>query len=131
MKLHIVRHGETIWHAENRYAGHTDVPLTEEGLKQAQLLVNWAEQATLDVVATSDLSRAVNTARPLADAIGVELQQFVQLREVDFGECDGLTEAEMRSQFPIARQQFEKFPATSPLPGGERGIDAIARALPV
>lgn len=130
MKLHIVRHGETIWHAENRYAGHTDVPLTDVGRKQAQQLIPWARSAKLDIVATSDLTRAIETATPLSEAIGLPLTVIPQLREVDFGQCDGLTEQEMREKYPAERAAFEAMPASVALPGGERGIDAVERALP-
>ncbi|MBI0382368.1 histidine phosphatase family protein, partial [Streptomyces albiflaviniger] len=64
----LVRHGETVWHAENRYAGRTDVPLTEHGHQQAAELGAWAAGRRLDAVLSSPLSRARLTAEPAAAA---------------------------------------------------------------
>lgn len=129
--IHIVRHGETIWHAENRYAGHSDVPLTELGRTQGEKLIPWAQQAGLDIVMSSDLSRARLTAQPLAEALTLPLRVDPSLREVDFGRCEGLTAAEMRHRFPEGRAAFEAAPASSALPGGESGLAAVERALPL
>ena len=129
--IHIVRHGETVWHTENRYAGHTDVPLTPFGLAQGQNLVPWARKASLDVVMSSDLSRARLTAQPVADALSLELHVDPLLREVNFGQCEGQTPAEMQHRFPEARAAFEAAPASNALPGGESGAAAVERALPV
>jgi probable phosphoglycerate mutase len=130
VRLHIVRHGETEWHAENRYAGSSDVPLTPKGKQQATALIPWALEANLSTVASSDLSRARDTAMPIAEALGMAVLESSALREVDFGKCEGLSTEEMRAQFPIAREQFERSPATNPLPGAETGLAAIERALP-
>ena len=129
--LHIVRHGETIWHAENRYAGHTDVALTARGVQQGIDLVPWVKSQQIDAVATSDLSRAVLTAQPAATALGIELRSSPMLREVNFGAGEGLTAQEMVKKFPREREAFELHPASSPFPGGESGLDALERALPV
>jgi broad specificity phosphatase PhoE len=129
--IHIVRHGETVWHAENRYTGHTDVPLTPLGLAQGENLVPWARKAHLDVVMSSDLSRARLTAQPVADALSLQLHVDPMLREVNFGQGEGLTPAEMQHRFPDARAAFEATPASSALPGGESGGAAVERALPI
>lgn len=128
--LHIVRHGETVWHADNRYAGRTDVPLTAKGAVQGAELIPWAQTAGLDTVISSDLSRATLTAQPVADALSLPLVVDPRLREVDFGQCEGLTASEMTKQFPAERAAFNAAPATHPLPGGESGIAAVERALP-
>lgn len=128
--LHLVRHGETVWHAENRYAGVSDIALTPDGVVQAERLGRWASTAGLDAIHTSTLSRAVVTAEPAAAATGLEVLQERDLIEVDFGEGEGLTRTEMRSRFPDALTRFLERPAENPLPGGERGLDAIARARP-
>ncbi|NRQ32688.1 histidine phosphatase family protein [Nonomuraea sp. NN258] len=117
--LVLVRHGETVWHAENRYAGLSDVELTPRGHDQAARLAEWAATAGLSGVWASTLSRAVITATASAAAAGVELRTDARLRELDFGDADGLTAAEMRERFPAARAAFESDPAAHPLPGGE------------
>lgn len=129
LTLHYARHGETIWHAENRYAGHRDIPLTELGRQQAVTLADWALTSDVKRVLSSDLSRASDTAQPAADAVGVTLEIDPRLREVQFGAAEGLTQAETKNQMPEARTAYEQSPATSPFPAAERGTDAAARAL--
>lgn len=128
--IHLARHGETVWHAENRYAGVSDVALTDRGREQAQALGRWATAHGPLSVHSSDLSRARITAAPAAQALGVELQVHPLLREVDFGDGEGLTRAEMAERFPDDLARFLDRPAVSPLPGGEPGHAAVERALP-
>ena len=129
MKLHIVRHGETVWHDENRYAGSSDIKLTELGREQADRLAQWAPTAGLDAIMSSDLSRAIQTALPSADACSLELTVDPRFREVHFGRGEGMTSAEMRTTFAKPYQAFLDHPADTPLPEGESGSDAIRRAL--
>lgn len=125
--IHLVRHGETIWHAENRYAGSSDVALNDRGLAQADHLGRWASSASLDAVVCSSLSRAIATARPVERATSLTARVDADLREIDFGEGEGMNAAEMQEAFPTARADFERSPASSPLPGGEPGAVAAAR----
>ncbi|MGW3347934.1 histidine phosphatase family protein [Nonomuraea rubra] len=145
--LVLVRHGETVWHAENRYAGITDVALTPRGLAQAARLADWAAGAGLAAIWASPLSRAritaetaaakaappaSRTAIPAAAEAGPAVQVDERLRELDFGQGDGLTSAEMKARFPEARAAFEADPAAHPLPGGEdphRAADRFVAAL--
>lgn len=123
------RHGETEWHAENRYAGSTDVAMTDEGRAQAQALGRWAKQAGLAAVYCSDLSRSRDTALPAAEVTGLPLRADPRWRELDFGFGEGLTAAEMQERFPIEWQAFRTDPANDSLPGGERPADAVQRGL--
>jgi probable phosphoglycerate mutase len=117
--LVLVRHGETVWHAENRYAGISDIELTPAGHEQAARLAAWAATAGLSGGWASTLSRSRITAAAGAGAAGVKHAVDVRLREVDFGKGEGLTAAEMRELFPEARAAFEADPGANPLPGGE------------
>lgn len=128
--VHLARHGETVWHDENRYAGSSDVGLTDLGRAQAETLGRWAAGARPVAVYSSDLSRARITAAPAASVLGLDLHIDPRLREVHFGRGEGLTTAEMREQFPEALAEFHRHPGRSPLPGGESGLDAVARAWP-
>ncbi|MFG3496579.1 histidine phosphatase family protein [Streptomyces sp. NPDC047928] len=125
----LVRHGETVWHAENRYAGRTDVPLTPLGHEQAAALGAWAAGLRLDAVLCSPLSRARLTARPAADALGLPLRVDERLYEVDFGRGDGLTRGEMAEAFPDALAAFLRDPVAHHLPGGEDPAAAARRAV--
>jgi broad specificity phosphatase PhoE len=127
--LVLVRHGQTVWHAENRYAGVSDIALTGEGLRQAERLAIWAKSARLDAVWCSTLSRARITAEGAAQAADVGLRADARLRELDFGDGEGLTKAEMLERFPAERAAFEADPAAHPLPGGEDPHAAADRFL--
>ncbi|WP_030432500.1 histidine phosphatase family protein [Allokutzneria albata] len=125
-EITVVRHGETVWHKENRYAGRSDVALTERGERQAAALADWAESAGLTAVHCSSLSRAMITAAAVGDRIGLTPVVDPRLLELDFGECDGLTAAEMPAD---VRARFEADPVANHLPGGEHPADAAKRFL--
>ncbi|AJY77153.1 histidine phosphatase family protein [Paenibacillus beijingensis] len=97
MKIGLIRHGKTEWNALGKIQGQTDIPLNEEGLTQARLLADRLvrENERWDAVVTSDLSRAAETGRIVAEAIGVPLLPGEPLlRERSFGLIEGTTEAE-------------------------------------
>jgi probable phosphoglycerate mutase len=124
----LVRHGETVWHAENRYAGRTDVALTGRGHEQAAALAEWATTAELTAVWSSPLSRARLTAAPAAEACGLAPRIDERLYEVDFGQGEGLTRADMRQRFPRELDAFLADPVGNHLPGGEDPRAAADRA---
>jgi probable phosphoglycerate mutase len=126
-RIMLARHGETLWHAENRYAGRTDVSLTEKGIAQAKLLATWASNAKLNAVWSSPLSRARLTASPVADAAGLPLQIDERLLELDFGRGEGRTDAEMCNEFPEERAAFLLNPVIHHLPEGEDPVSAAER----
>ncbi|MFI6578729.1 histidine phosphatase family protein [Nocardiopsis sp. NPDC050513] len=127
--LVLARHGETTWHADNRYAGSSDVALTARGHAQAEALASWADGAGLDAVWCSTLSRARETALLSARAIGAPPHADERLRELDFGEAEGRTAAEMERLFPERRAAFTADPVAHHLPGGEDPRLAVKRAL--
>jgi probable phosphoglycerate mutase len=128
VNLVLVRHGETIWHAGNRYAGRSDIPLTAKGRRQAEQLGDWAQAAALDGVWCSTLDRARTTARIVAGAIGLPVHEDARLCELDFGEAEGLTTADMESRFPERLAAFRRDPVAGHLPGGEDPRAAVVRA---
>jgi probable phosphoglycerate mutase len=127
-RLYLVRHGETLWHAENRYAGSSDVGLTERGKAQAERLGAWAAGAGLGGLWVSPLSRARDTATPAAKAAGLEPVVDERLRELHFGEAEGLTRTEMAGLWPGPLAAFEADPVEGHLPGGEHPAEAADRA---
>ncbi|MFJ4964015.1 histidine phosphatase family protein [Streptomyces sp. NPDC088729] len=127
-RLLLVRHGETEWHAENRYAGVTDVALTPRGLDQAAELGAWAGRGGVDAVACSPLGRARRTAGPAAAALGVTPEVLDGLREVDFGWGEGRTIEEMAREDPDAVRRFREDADSGAFPGSEPVGLAAARA---
>jgi 2,3-bisphosphoglycerate-dependent phosphoglycerate mutase len=124
--LFLVRHGETVWHAENRYAGVSDVELTDLGRRQAGQLGAWAVRQGIDAVWTSTLSRARQTAAPAARLLGISPVEATDLRELDFGDAEGRVLAELD---PAVVAAFRSDPAAHPLPGGEDPAAAARRGV--
>lgn len=125
----LARHGETIWHADNRYAGSSDVPLTDRGVAQAHRLAAWAPSADLAGVWASDLSRARHTAEVSSGACGLPLRIDARLREVDFGRAEGLAPDQIEEAMPGAMGAFERDPVGHHLPGGEDPAAAAVRGI--
>ncbi|GHB47631.1 phosphoglycerate mutase [Streptomyces viridiviolaceus] len=131
MTLHVVfvRHGESVWHAENRYAGGTDIALTERGYAQARALAEWAGQAGLTAVWASPQVRSQETARGSATHTGLPLEVDPRLRELDFGIAEGLTRDEMSRRFPDHLAAFQDDPVRNHFPKGEDPLAATDRYL--
>jgi broad specificity phosphatase PhoE len=127
--LFLVRHGTTVWHAENRYAGATDIALDARGYLQAERLATWASAAGLAAIWSSPLGRARETAAPAARAVGLDPSIDERLREIDFGQIEGKTMAEAERLFPEEIRRFKADPATYPMPGGEDPNQAAWRAV--
>jgi probable phosphoglycerate mutase len=99
----LTRHGETDWNAAGRWQGQTDVPLNANGLRQARAVGEALRDVGITSVVSSDLSRARETARIAAEAIGVPLGYADPgLRERSFGPFEGLTREECDRQYPEA-----------------------------
>ena len=119
-ELVLARHGETEWSRTGKHTGRTDVPLTEEGRVQAELLGTSLAGIRFERVFTSPLSRAADTCRLAGLGDGAEPRD--ELLEWDYGEYEGLTTPEIREQRPgwvLWRDGC---------PGGESAAEAGARA---
>ena len=128
-RLALVRHGETIWNTEHRYAGSTDIPLSPRGQEQAEKLANWVSSVDLAAIWVSPLLRARETVRPSERVTGITARVDARLREIHFGRGEGLTNAEIRQSFPEAFAAFESDPVSHHLPGGEDPRDVALRAI--
>jgi broad specificity phosphatase PhoE len=101
-RILLVRHGETDWNLNRRLQGHADRPLNETGREQAHGLAADLAEEQLEAVYSSDLSRASETARIVADARGLDVTMLPELRERHFGTWEGLTDEEIHERFPEA-----------------------------
>jgi probable phosphoglycerate mutase len=95
------RHGQTVWNAERRFQGQSDIPLDEVGQAQAERAARLLAALRPDLIVSSDLSRAAQTAAPLSRLTGLELTLDKDLRERSGGCWEGLTDTEIRTRYPV------------------------------
>lgn len=115
-RLLLVRHGETAWNASRRYQGQEDVRLNDAGREQAAAAARRLGSADLQVIYTSDLRRAAETARVIAQPHGLEVHEDARLRELNFGVWQGLTYQQIADQDPrrLARWNADRVNRTPP-----------------
>ena len=108
--LYLIRHGETEWNVIGRWQGHADISLNDVGRRQAELVANRlrAEGVRFDGIYSSDLSRAYHTAWAIGSAVGVAVQLFPPLREIDLGNWSGLTRDDIRQHYPVELALLEQ-----------------------
>lgn len=127
--LHFIRHGETAWNVEGRFQGQSDVPLTPRGHEQAQELADTLAGRAIGAIYSSDLRRALDTARPLAERLGLELVVAPALRERDFGTAEGRLDEEVEAELGPGAEALWR-DADWSLPGGETRRDVWNRIAP-
>lgn len=98
--LYIIRHGESLGNLENRFVGYSDWGLTDKGREQAKRLGKYMKGVEIDAVYSSDLIRAVETARPFSEAKGMEIIQRKDLREINGGEWEEVLFADIARDYP-------------------------------
>jgi probable phosphoglycerate mutase len=98
----LIRHGQSQWNAEGRWQGHGGPGLTTRGRRQAALTARFlaAHESDVRIVISSDLARAIETAAPAADALGVPTRTDARLREIDVGWWSGLTTTQIARRDP-------------------------------
>jgi glucosyl-3-phosphoglycerate phosphatase len=100
------RHGQTIWNAERRFQGQTDIPLDDTGEAQAEYAARRLATLRPDAIFSSDLSRAAGTAAPLARLTGLAVTLDKDLRERSGGSWEGLTDREIAERYPAERASW-------------------------
>lgn len=118
-RLLLVRHGETEWCSQKRHKGQTDIPLNEVGRQQAQAAAKRLQSEDVAVVYASDLSRTMETARIIAEPHNLDIVAESRLREMQFGEWEGLTYEEIYAQNQITPDEWHHTMLESGPPGGE------------
>ena len=117
-RLVLWRHGQTAWNAQGRAQGQHDVPLDETGVSQARAAATRLASLEPAGIVSSDLARAADTAAELARLTGIEVQYDRRLREVHFGEREGLTMEESLARFPDVTRRWLRAENVR-FPGGE------------
>ena len=125
----LIRHGETVWNLQRRMQGQQDSPLTPLGLQQARQVARRLRAVPHAALYTSDLGRAHQTARCIADETKHEIVSEPGLRERSFGIFEGLTNAELEVRHPDLHALFEKRDPHFTMPGGESAAQFHARCL--
>ncbi|NMA60489.1 MAG: alpha-ribazole phosphatase [Firmicutes bacterium] len=122
LRLYLVRHGETDWNREKRYLGHTDLPLNQNGEWEVSHLRENLREVLFERCYTSDLRRARQTATTILGGRDVQLIEELALRELDFGEWEGLTYDEICQRYPQEAQKWvESGGRSSPFDGEDLG----------
>ena len=131
-KIIFVRHGQTEWNVLGRYQGQTDIALSPLGIEQAEKLAAYFPVDKVEAVYSSDLVRAMTTARCVADRFGLTVEPRAELRELNFGDWEGLTYDEIVAKWPDALNNFFQHPDVLEIPHGEsfpklreRALDAV------
>lgn len=122
MTIAFIRHGQTDWNAEGRMQGSSDIPLNDTGRQQAHDSVDVLAGTEWDVIVSSPLSRARETAQIVADDLGIQLgRSYELLSERAYGAGEGLTLAEIDERWPD-----RQYPGLEPLNAVvARGIAAL------
>ena len=114
----LIRHGETAWNRERRFRGTHDVPLNENGLRQARLLGEGLRERRIDAAYSSPLSRARQTADAVLDGRDVSAAVDQRLSDFCYGEWQGLQESEVARRWPDEFALWSASPQQARPPGG-------------
>ncbi len=130
-RILLIRHGATALTAEDRFAGSTEVGLSEEGRRQVTSLAERLQTQNIDSIYTSPLLRTRETAQIIANGHGLKPQVCEELREIDYGRWEGLTRAEVETRYNDEYRMWAEDPFTIAPQDGESGINVLNRALPL
>jgi broad specificity phosphatase PhoE len=130
-RVFLIRHGATTLTAEDRFAGETDVPLSEIGRDQLERLSARLAHEKIAAIYSSPRSRTMDSARILARPHRLEVKSRDEFREISHGRWEGLTRAEVERRFAEEYARWEDDPFTFAPSGGETGLAVTARALPI
>lgn len=133
-RLILIRHGETEWNAAGRFQGWADIPLSGLGLAQARALGRRFARGELqaDLVVASPLQRAIQTAQPVAEAVGAPFFVDERFKEINYGKWDGLTFRELKTTYGEEFLAFIREPHKNPFPGDgclQNVLDRVTEGL--
>jgi probable phosphoglycerate mutase len=129
-RIFLVRHGATVLTDEDRFAGETDVQLSDIGRQQARRLSARLAGEKISAIYASPMGRTMETASLLAEPHRLEVQPRPGLREISHGHWEQMTRKEVEAKYPQETLEWEKDPYTFAPAGGESGLAVTARALP-
>lgn len=118
-RLILIRHGETVWNKIGKYQGQSDIELSQLGREQAQKLAERFPYKDVTAVYASSLQRATDTGKAVADKLGLEVVSCPELMEINFGDWEGLTFAEINATWKDLHQGMLDRPDIVRCPHGE------------
>lgn len=129
-RIILIRHGQSEANKARIFAGHTDAPLSEKGHEQARAAAKYLrEHEQIDAVYASDLSRAMNTARPTAKAFSLPIHPEKELREIFAGEWEGLPFTTLNEDYAADRDRWHTDLAHAYCTGGETIAEVFDRTV--
>jgi probable phosphoglycerate mutase len=131
MHLYMIRHGQTAASRENRFSGSSDPPLTAVGEAMAQAFAQAYASLTWDAIYTSPMLRTRQTADALCRLTGMQATVAEGLKEVGYGEWEGLRQDDVKKRWPEAFEYWADDVASRGTPGGETAFHVAARAMRV
>jgi broad specificity phosphatase PhoE len=129
-RIYLVRHGATVLSAEDRFAGATDVPLSDAGRDQVRSLAARLAGEPIAAFYASPMGRTMETARILAAPHGKDVEARDGFREINHGRWEEKTRSEVERLYPEEYARWERDPFSFAPEGGESGLSVTARALP-
>jgi broad specificity phosphatase PhoE len=128
--IYLIRHGETDWNREDIFRGRADISLSPRGQQQAGLLAASLARQPIRAVYSSPLVRACETAKAVADRLGLPVVIDHRLVDMSFGEWEGKSLGEVQAKWPELHRTWTYEPAQFRAPGGESLADVLHRAWP-
>ncbi len=126
-RLLLVRHGITEFNSTLKFQGHSDIELSTAGYRQVEHLRDHLANEKIDAVYSSDLRRALVTAETISSGRKVDIVACPELREIDYGNCEGLTFQEIGSRYPDVAEKCVNFTLELGFPDGESFEEFIER----
>jgi len=127
-RILLCRHGATTSSAEDRFAGSSNPPLSDEGREQIRRLAERLKTVRIDAAYCSTMSRAIDTAVAVAQPHGLVPIQLGELREIDHGHWEGLRHKQVEQEFAAEYAAWSADPLNYAIPGGESGGSVLKRA---
>ncbi|MBM0741278.1 histidine phosphatase family protein [Phormidium sp. CLA17] len=128
LKIYFLRHGETDFSQTGGYCGDLDAELTPEGVEMAKAFADAYKAVPWEAVYVSPMKRTIATAKPLCDAVGVDMQLRPGLKEISYGKWEGQTLAYVKQHFGEDYLRWRGEPAWNPPTGGETSVQIASRA---
>ncbi|MBD2104893.1 histidine phosphatase family protein [Leptolyngbya sp. FACHB-261] len=131
LTLYFLRHGQTACSRENAFCGSIDPELTSEGIEMAQAFAEAYRTTAWTAVFASPMKRTIATVNPICEALGLEIQLRDGLREIHYGQWEGLSVDKVKETYREDHIRWTADPAWYPPTGGEAAVAIATRALKV